>query len=91
MLAELEADDWHKVFVIDKAARDSWAPKRAHIIALLRTALARQDAFRDIELRKRRRDKEKRRREREGTEDDEESEDERKFFLQVYLCVSGRD
>ncbi|KAK7191918.1 something about silencing domain containing-protein [Paraphaeosphaeria sporulosa] len=76
VLEELEGDDWHKVFVIDKSERKAWEPKRAHVINLLRTALARQDAFRDIELKKRRREKERRKREREGTEDEDESEDE---------------
>ncbi|KAL5449647.1 hypothetical protein PMIN06_006774 [Paraphaeosphaeria minitans] len=75
VLEELEGDDWHKVFVIGKSVRRPWEPKRAHVTTLLRTALARQDAFRDIELKKRRREKEKRKREREGTDEDDDDDD----------------
>ncbi|KAJ4345917.1 uncharacterized protein N0V89_012053 [Didymosphaeria variabile] len=77
VLEELEGEDWHKVFVIDKSERDSWLPKRRYFIAELRNAIKKQDALRDVELKKRRQEKEKRRREKESPSSSSEDDDER--------------
>ncbi|KAF1975284.1 hypothetical protein BU23DRAFT_81315 [Bimuria novae-zelandiae CBS 107.79] len=80
VLDELESDDWHKVFAIDKSERDQWESKRNYYIKELQVAIRKQEALRKVELEKRRTEKEREKREKEtpASDEDEDEEDEPK-------------
>lgn len=76
VLEELQSEDWHKVFAIDKSERGRWESKRKYYITELQTAIRKQEVLRRTELEKRRKETARRRRMNETPASDEEDEEE---------------
>lgn len=90
VLDELEGEDWHKVFAIDKSERCEWESKRKYFTKELQVAIGKQEALRKAELEKRRNETARRKRGKETpTTDEGEDEEEDGAYLQFRQLLRG--
>ena len=75
VLEELEGEDWHKVFGIDKSERGEWDSKRKYYVTEMQDAIRKQEALRQTELEKRRKETARRKRKNDSASDEEEEDD----------------
>lgn len=90
VLEELQSEDWHKVFAIDKSERGEWESKRRYYVTELQVAIRKQEALRQTELEKRRKETARRKRKNDSPVSDEDDEEDGED-TQIPMLSQARD